>query len=99
MKVIYRPHLEKRLEERKIPRGYPKKIVQTPEQEYFDTLTKRSIAIKKLVFEREQRNILVAYDIIENTIEIVTIHVISNKEIENRIQVGRWRKYEKGTTN
>lgn len=41
------------------------------------------------------RNILVAYDIIDNAIEIVTVHIISDKEIESRILKGRWRKYEK----
>lgn len=95
MKIVYRPHLVIRLKERKIPQDYPKKIVEKPQQEYFDTLAKRNIAIKKLHFEGKLRNMLVAYDIIKNTIEIVTIHVISSKEIQNKLKVGRWRKYEK----
>lgn len=95
MRIIYRPHLLKRLKERKIPETYPKLIIEKPEREYFDVLAKRNIAIKELHFEGEVRNILVAYDIIENGVEIVTIHIISGKEIENKVRAGRWRKYER----
>lgn len=95
MKIIQKPHLKIRLKERRIPTDYPKRIVEFPEQKFFDTLANRYIAIKKLYFEGERRNILAAYDIIENTIEIVTIHVISSKEIKNKVHSGRWEKYEK----
>lgn len=95
MKIVYRPHLKIRLKQRKISFDYPKKIIELPDQEYFDTLAKRNIAIKKLFFEGKLRNIVVAYDIIKNKIEIVTIHVISDKEIESKLRMGRWRKNEK----
>lgn len=95
MKIVYKPHLLIRLKQRSIPKDYPKKIIEQPEEEYLDTLTKRSIAIKRLEFEGKLRNILIAYDIIESNIEIVTVHIISSKEIENKIQAGRWKKYEK----
>lgn len=95
MKIVYKPHLRIRLKQRKIPFSFPKQIIESPEQNYFDTLAKRNIAIKKLFFEDKMRNIVVAYDIIKNEIEIVTIHVISDKEIENKVRIGRWRKNEK----
>lgn len=95
MKIVYKLHLKIRLKQREIPIDYPRQIIESPEQEYFDTLAKRKIAIKKLYFEGKLRNILVAYDIIENTIEIVTVHIISSKEIKNKVRVERWRKYEK----
>lgn len=95
MKIVYKPHLKIRLKQREIPTDYPKRIIESPEQEYFDTLTKRNVVIKKLEFERKLRNILVAYDIIEDIIEAVTIHIISDREIQTKVQAGRWRKYEK----
>ncbi|MDP3940801.1 MAG: hypothetical protein Q8Q49_00680 [bacterium] len=94
MKIVYRPHLKERLKQRKIPTEYPKQIIESPEQEYFDTLAKRNIAIKKLFYEGSLRSMLVAYDIIKSTIEIVTIHVISSREIKNKVRAGRWKKYE-----
>lgn len=95
MKIVYKLHLKIRLKQREIPIDYPRQIIEFPEQEYFDTLAKRNIAIKKLYFEGKLRNIVVAYDIIKDRIEIVTVHIISSKEIENKVRVGRWRKYEK----
>lgn len=95
MKIVYKPHLKIRLRQREIPTDYPKQIIESADQEYFDTLTKRNVAIKKLEFEGNLRNILVAYDIIGNIIEAVTIHIISDREIENKVRTGRWRKYEK----
>lgn len=95
MKIDYRPHLRIRLKQRKVPFSFPKQIIDSPEQEYFDALARRNIAIKKLFFEGKLRNIVVAYDIIKNKIEIVTIHIISEKEIKNKVQIGRWRKNEK----
>lgn len=84
-----------RLRERKIPYDYPKKIVQKPERLYFDTRTNRVIAIRKMLFEKELRNMLAAYDIIGEALEIVTIHILSENEIQNKITKGRWTKYEK----
>ena len=65
MRIIYRHHLLQRLKERRIPKTYPKLIIEKPEQEYFDVLAKRNIAIKKLHFEEKMKNILVAHDVIE----------------------------------
>lgn len=60
MKIFYRPHLKIRLKQRKIPFDYPKQIIELPDQEYFDTLAKRNIAIKKLFFEEKMRNMVIA---------------------------------------
>lgn len=95
MKVIYRPHLLRRLKERRIPRTYPKKILQEAEEEYFDLITDYEIAIKKLQYASKLRNMVVVYDIIDNNHEIITIYPISDSEIKNKVKSGRWKKYEK----
>ncbi len=95
VKIVYKYHLQIRLQEREIPHDYPNQIITAPDQEYFDQLTKRYIAIKKLSFVGKLRNFVVAYDIIEKTIEAVTIHVISSKEIQNKVKARRWKAYEK----
>lgn len=94
MKIVYRPHLTRRLQERNIPISYPKKIFQAREEEYFDTITKHRIAIKKLFYAGRLRNMAISYDIIGESAEIITIHPIKQSEIQNKIEVGRWEEYE-----
>jgi len=95
MKIVYRPHLEIRLKERKFPEDYPKKIVQEPEHRYVDKLTKHIIAIKQLHYAEKLRYIAVAYDIIDSVIEVITIHPVDEAEMRNKVRTGRWKLYAK----
>lgn len=94
MKVILRPHLKIRLGQRLIPQDYPRKIISDPEEKYFDTLSNRNIAIKTLPYCGKLRPMVVAYDIMGNTMEAVTIHPASDQEISNKLLKRRWVKYE-----
>lgn len=95
MKIILRPHLKIRLEQRKIPQDYPNKIFTKPEFRYFDTLTDHLIAVKKLEYSKKVRLMVVAYDIISDEIQVITVHPITNQEINNRVRRKRWIKDEK----
>lgn len=95
MKIIYRPHLRRRLKEREIPKGYPKKILQESEKNYLDTITDHNISIKRLRYNSKLRNMVIAYDIIGKNREIVTIYPVSESELRNRLKSGRWKGYEK----
>lgn len=95
MKIVLRPHLKIRLAQRLIPEDYPKKIILNPEEKYFDTATYHKIAVKKLEYNGKLRPMALAYDIIEQVIEVVTIYPTNKQEIENRIKNRRWIKYEK----
>ena len=90
MKITLVPHLEFRLKIRKIPRSYPKLIFQKPDQKFLDAETGHKIAIKRLEYNEKVRPLVISYDIIEKEIEIITIHPISEKEIENRVKRERW---------
>lgn len=57
--------------------------------------TLHHIAISRLEYAGMLRNMSISYDIIGKNIEIVTIHPISDKEIENKVKSGRWVKNEK----
>lgn len=95
MKINLRPHLKIRLKQREIPQTYPMKILAKPESRFFDNLTGHSIVVRKLRYNERLRPMVVAYDIIGDEIQIITVHPITNQEINNRIQKKRWIKNEK----
>ena len=92
MKTYYTDHLKLRLRIRRIPEDCPKKIYENPEQKFFDNLEGNYIAIKKLHYNKKSRNMMIAYEIKDNEIEIITIHPITDEKIINRVLSGRWVK-------
>ena len=92
LKITYSSHLRLRIKERLFPADYPKKVYKSAKLKLFDTATKHNIAISKLEYAGKIRNIQISYDIIEKGIEIITIHPVSNKEIQRRLLIGRWKK-------
>ena len=95
LKIVYKPHLTIRLEQRKIPRDYPQKIILKPEHQYFDSLTKHYLSIKKLKYAGKQKNMVAVYDIINSETQVITIYPIAGSEIKNKVNSGRWKTYEK----
>jgi len=90
--IEYTEHLKLRLRVRKIPYEYPKIIYENPDQKFFDELEKTSIAIKKLRYNKKLRNMMIAYEVKDEKVEIVTIHPITDEKIINRTISGRWIK-------
>jgi len=95
MKIVYGLHLLRRLKQRKIPKHYPKKILENPEKEYFDSTTLHNISVKKLPYGEKIKHMVIAYDIIADTREIITVYPISESELSNKVKAGRWKSYEK----
>lgn len=83
MKIAHTQHLIRRLNEREIPHHYPERIITEAEQEYYDISTQCYIAVKKFRHAGKMRNMVVAYDIINDTRRAVTIHPISEGELKN----------------
>ena len=92
IKIVYRPHLQRRLRERKIPKDYPKIIYKQSKSHYFDNETRHFVAIFKLKYAEKMRSIVAVYDIINDNIEIITIFPIEKTELKNKIDSGRWIK-------
>ena len=95
MKIVLKPHLKIRLKGRLIPSSYPSKIISQPDHRYFDAATYHLIAIKELKYVGKLRPMVVVYDTIEETIEVVSIYPTDKQEIKNRIKNKRWVKHEK----
>lgn len=94
MKVVLIAHLKIRLRERKIPKNYPRIIIQNYEQKYKDMHTGYFIAIKNMEYKGKLRSMVVAYDIIESVAEAITIYPTTRQEIENKLKRKRWIKNE-----
>ena len=92
VKIEYTDHLRLRLKLRKIPEDYPRKIYKNPEQAFYDNVEKTNIAIKKIYYNKRERDMMIAYEKRENKIEIITIHPISEEKIINRIINRRWTR-------
>lgn len=95
MKITYRDHLKRRLKERKIPNSYPRKVFVNSSKRFFDNGTSHHIAISKLQYAGKLKSLAVSYDIINSQIELITIHPISDQEINNKIKSRRWTLDEK----
>ena len=91
-KDVYTEHLKLRLRVRKIPEEYPEEIYKNPEQRFFDNWEMASIAIKKLIYNKKLRDMMIAYEEKEGKIEIITIHPITEEKIINRVMSKRWTK-------
>lgn len=91
--VVYSEHLRLRLRLRDVPEQYPKLIFEKAEQRYYDTTEKTHIAIKRLDYNHKPRNMMVAYEMKADSIEIITIHPIADEKIINRIIRKRWIKH------
>lgn len=94
MSLILTDHLKSRLKLRNIPEKMVKSIFEKSQKFYWDNLRNHHIAVGQAQYKGKIRKMLVAYDKIGDTIEFVTIHPITDKEIDQRMMSGRW-VYEK----
>lgn len=90
--IIYSKHLLIRMKARNFPQEFPLIIYFSPERIFFDVAEKRKIAVRKLKYKDKLRNIMIAFEEKEESVNIITIHPISEDKIINRIKSGRWTK-------
>jgi len=76
---------------RRIPEGVPEQIFLNSTERYFDTETQRDVAVHRVRLGRRRRaQMMLAYEEYAEHVEFVTIHKINRREINFRIQTGRW---------
>jgi hypothetical protein len=91
MKFLFSDHcLFQRKEERKISKKLAKLVYSKAKKRYFDIYTKHHVAVAKVKHVGRSKMMMVAYDIIGDEIWIITAYPLKEKEIENRVQRGRW---------
>lgn len=90
MKLTLTDHLRDRLKSRDINEKIVEMIFNNPEEFYWDNLRNRHIVVSRVIYKGKLRKMLAAYDRIEDKIEVVTMHPITDVEIKNRVISGRW---------
>lgn len=90
MKLILTSHLKERLISRGISETIVDEIFEKSEEFYWDNLRNRHIVVSRVIYKGKLRKMLAAYDKIEDKIEVVTMHPITDVEIKNRLISGRW---------
>lgn len=94
MKLRFTDHLKKRLKEREIPLKIVADIFQNVQVRCFDNLRNHHIVVSTVIYKGKSRKMLAAYDRISIENEVITIHPITDKQIKQRVDSGRWN-YEK----
>lgn len=89
-KLVYTEHLKLRLRLREIPEGYPHAIFDNHERRYYDVLDRTWIYIKKLEYNGKIRNMIIACREESETVDVITIHPMTDEKIINRVLKGRW---------
>ena len=95
MKIVYTDHLKNRLKQREIPLKIIRQVFTQAKEYYFDNLRNHHITVTKVLYKEKVRKVLVAYDTMINAIEAITIHPITDEQIEQRLNSGRWKHEEK----
>ncbi len=79
---------------RKISHELPQQIYEEANERYYDIETRHTLATMRVVIYGQLREVMVAYDIEEQTVRLLTIHPLKEGQKENRLKSGRWRRLE-----
>jgi hypothetical protein len=91
-KANYTNHLENRLKLRNINHDLPKKIYVEAKDRYYDEETGHEIAVMEVDLYNKKREVMLAYSVESDAVNLLTVHPLKTGQKENRIQAGRWRK-------
>lgn len=91
-RISYTQHLELRLKIREIPYNLPEEIYEQADERYFDTVTKKLIAVSSASYKNKVREFAVVYEESEQGVRIITIHPLKTYQKFSRIQSKRWQK-------
>jgi len=79
---------------RKISRELPHQVYIESNERYYDIETGHTVAMMNVVIYGKLREVMVAYEIKEQTVKLLTIHPLKEGQKENRLKSGRWRRLE-----
>lgn len=90
MRFVYTTHFKFRVKQRKISLRLARKIYDNASARFFDKLRNHHILIAKMSVRGKSRKLMLTYDKTNDRIEFITVHIIKEEEIENKISSRRW---------
>jgi hypothetical protein len=85
MEIRWTDYMHNRARMRGFARAGVEQILRLTSERYFDTATRRQVAIGRL----EHELVMIPYDQVEETITPVTIHATTRQHITARLRAGR----------
>jgi len=92
LQAKYSKHLKTRIKLRNIDYELPQQIFEEAKERFVDTETGHTIAVSNVIIYGKRRDVMVAYNYEEGDVNLLTIHPLKEKQKENRIKSGRWRR-------
>ena len=77
-----------------IPEGVGEAVLQSPDARYYDKDSGHRIAVRRMYVLEAERDIAVAYDIVEGITTLITVFPLKERQQQNRRRSERWTPYE-----
>jgi len=89
--IRFTSYFKDRLKIRRITEEVSVEVLNYAEQRFYDRSTGRFIAIKNVkVAKRRSQQLMLAYEDHDDYLLAVTIHTITNQQINSHLRSGRW---------
>jgi hypothetical protein len=89
--IRYSAHLLWRLPLRGIEPALPARLIREASERYRDAATGQGIAVAVGEYRRAPHPMAVVYEETEAEIIVITIHPLSQADVESKLRSGRWR--------
>lgn len=86
----YTEYMRDRMEFRHIPQQVVERILFTAIERYFDIETSRFVAVQRVRYQGSYKRLAVAYEEKGEEITAVTVHTVTKRQVQARIQRQRW---------
>ncbi len=95
-RIRYSQHLVVRLKLRGISRTLPRTVFSRASRRFTDGMTGFSVAVHAMRFQGKRREMCLVYCKDRDEILFITIHPLKTRQVNNRLQSGRWRIIKNG---
>jgi hypothetical protein len=94
-RIVYADHLRLRLALRGIPEQLPQRIYLRAKEQFFDSETQHRVAVARARYAGKMREMAVSFENDGETVTLITVHPLKERQKLNRINARRWIPYEK----
>ena len=92
--IRYSNHYLTRIRDRPYLESCSQLVFQSPDARFYDLSRDTLIAVKRMYVLGAARDVALAYVVRDNIVIFVSIHILKERQRQNRLQKGRWAPYE-----